>query len=197
MIGGKEGVRFNVVAEGFLASNSGLGEVFGFDSFGDFFLPEQLHLQFTLVLFGAPDGLDGVVIGFGNAAVATLEAGDRVMQVSAQKRQRAEQNCDETCGPEKLVESTVKQPDQAGLRVRRSGFGLECSRDKYGSESATEKQREDGLNIDEVAGATEQFEQDSFHGISFVLLVLSHGEAENLRNGIMDTPRFFPCTLPC
>jgi hypothetical protein len=65
---------------------------------------------------------------------------------------------------------------------------------KYGNESAAEKQREDGLNIDEVAAATNQFEQDSFHGFSFALLTLSHGGPENLRNE-SGTRQGFPLRL--
>jgi hypothetical protein len=98
-----------------------------------------------------------------------LETGDRVVQIGAKQRECAEQNYYEACRPKEFVELPIKKPHQPGF-----GFwlclGFEHSGKKDGNQRATEKQRENGLNIDEIAGATEQFEQDNFHGFSFCLV---------------------------
>ena len=48
-------------------------QVLRFDAVGHFFLPIQVQAQFALVLFGATDGLDGIIIGLGDAPVSLLE----------------------------------------------------------------------------------------------------------------------------
>src|SRR5438445_762573 len=72
---GQEWVGGDVVPDGFLAQDGGLGEVLRLEALGDFFFPEGRHLQIALGLFGAPDGLDGVIVGLGNSPVAALKAG--------------------------------------------------------------------------------------------------------------------------
>jgi len=60
-----------------------LGRVFGFDPLGDLLVVIDVHVQFVLCLFRAPDGFNGVVIRLRHATVSPLEIIDCLMQIRA------------------------------------------------------------------------------------------------------------------
>src|ERR1051325_5152221 len=62
----------DVVPDDFFAKNGGFGEVFRLDALGDFLFPVEFGMQLALVLFRAPNGLDRVVVGLRDPAMAAL-----------------------------------------------------------------------------------------------------------------------------
>src|SRR5579883_2062085 len=153
MARGDERIVVHAMPHDFLAQDSGLGDVFRLDALSNFLLVIKVHVQLVLTLLRAPDGLNGVVVGLGDAPMVTLKVRDGLMKIGAQDRKCAQQKTDEQQGPEQRSEPGVKGPPQAWWRRRFSRVGAPLkSRHEYHSEKrATEKKREQGLDIGKVA----------------------------------------------
>ena len=112
--------------------------------------------KLTLILFRAPDGLDGVIICLGDTTVVALEIGDDLAQIRAQMRHAAQEQPDEQQGPEQRGDASIESPEQSGWRA--AGFfspPLERDREKNREQRAAEEKGEERLNVGQVAGATQ------------------------------------------